>query len=169
MIGCSATINHADRDNIWYQRPVINARLSITSKGSTGDRCQLVQNKSSSTAVFVFAHTARWLFWWAGSIDNSAYSLSLSIPILQLSDILLREINFQCALASIAASRERQNVSQPQERVAAQKSWKILFCEFVTNLGQFRPCCVSSLNRAKPNFLKCRIAAVKALVQYLKI
>ena len=52
----------------------------------------------------------------------TVHTLSLSIPILQLSDILLREINFQCALASIAASRERQNVSQPQERVAAQKS-----------------------------------------------
>ena len=52
----------------------------------------------------------------------TVHTLALSIPILQLSDILLREINFQCALASIAASRERQNVSQPQERVAAQKS-----------------------------------------------
>ena len=50
---------------------------------------------------------------------------TLSIPILQLSDILLREINFQCVLKSELAAPVNDKMSRRshrQERVAEQKS-----------------------------------------------
>ena len=110
---------------------MINARLSITSKGSTGDRCQLVQNTSKvPVRQCLFLRTQRDDFFDEPGRLITVHTLALSIPILQLSDILLREINFQCVLeASVEreVSRRRRSHLSPQERVAEQKTEKFSF------------------------------------------
>ena len=176
MIGWPATINHLDRDNIWYQTCRGPWLMRASQSQDTGDPAarQLASNPWVRVQPCLFLRTNRCTnvgIWWGGhSIDNSAYSLSLYLAIKwQVS--LLREINSQCVLAlTLVNDKMSRRSSHWQERVAPQKSWKIFFCEFVTNLGQFQPCWVSSSNRAKRGILKCRtVRAVKSLVQYLGI
>ena len=111
------------------------------SQDRAGDLCQLA---SPSPHIHMYGHVC--FCAQTSAFDEPSRLITvhtLSIPILQLSDILLREINFQCVLA--AGSGERPNVSPPQPPARKGRRAKKLKNSLLWICHQFRA--VSTLLR----------------------